>query len=526
MESMYWLLILCAVGISGILGGVLAFLFAKKSAQNSLLTLDGRDNILKNAERQRAIILDEALRTARERFDSEASRLEEEREVLVRIQSTFEEELNERQVELTKKESDLGASDVALKAKDEATKNSIKETSSISLQRRDLQKMLESHLETKAGVLRSDLEQMLHGEIVDTERLATSRWLLDHGEELRNDAQKFAKETLSVVLARYSPTFVWPKSVFAVQTPSKEISERHFGEESELIRLLIENTDTTIDIMTDGESAPLLKIVGGAGTDKEVIRLVLEEVVGKNLYHPDRARPLIQKYRKQVDRIILKMGEEACRILELRNIHPEILKLIGSLNYRTSHRQNQYFHSLEVARLAGMLANEIGVDHQLAKRSGLLHDIGKALDYKIEGSHAVISGDCAVRFGEEEVVVDTVLAHHDDKIVETAHAYILKAADAMSGARPGARVDMEEGYQKRIEGIAEVVKSFESAGVMGSAIMSAGREVHVFVDNRRIKERDTQPLASKIARKLESDVQFPGQIKVTIVRRIEVSEVA
>jgi ribonuclease Y len=221
------------------------------------------------------------------------------------------------------------------------------------------------------------------------------------------------------------------------------------------------------------------------------------------------------------------MGEDAIKILGLKkSMHPEILKLIGSLNYRTSHRQNQYYHSLEVARLAGMIADEVGVDCELAKRSGILHDIGKVLDYKIEGSHAVISGDYAMRFGEDENVVDTVLAHHDDKAVETPFAYILKAADAMSGARPGARVDMEEGYNRRIDGISGVVNSFADMGVVGSGIMYAGREVHIYVDNARVKQGDISDLANNIAKKLEAEVEYPGQIRVTVIRRTEVTEVA
>ena len=173
-----------------------------------------------------------------------------------------------------------------------------------------------------------------------------------------------------------------------------------------------------------------------------------------------------------------------------------------------------------------MIADEIGVSNLHAKRAGILHDIGKALDYKIEGSHAVISGDYAIRYGEKEDIVDTVLAHHDDKIVETPFAYILKAADALSGARPGARVDMEEGYHRRIDGISGVVNSFQEQGVTGSAIMHAGREVHVFVDNNKVKQTEINGLAEGIAKKLEEEVEFPGQIRVTVIRRTEITEVA
>ena len=208
-------------------------------------------------------------------------------------------------------------------------------------------------------------------------------------------------------------------------------------------------------------------------------------------------------------------------------MHPEILKLIGSLNYRTSHRQNQYYHSIEVARLAGMIADEIGVNNIHAKRAGIfLHDIGKALDYKIEGSHAVISGDYAIRYGEKEDVVDTVLAHHDDKIVETHLLYILKAADALSGSTSWSKRDMEEGYHRRIDGISGVVNSFQEQGVTGSAIMHAGREVHVFVDNNKVKQTDINGLAEGIAKNLKKKLNFPGQIRVTVIRRTEITEVA
>ena len=173
-----------------------------------------------------------------------------------------------------------------------------------------------------------------------------------------------------------------------------------------------------------------------------------------------------------------------------------------------------------------MLAQELGVDKVLAKRAGLLHDIGKVLDYKIEGSHAVISGDYAAKFNEHEDVVDTVLSHHDDKIVETPHAFILKAADAMSGARPGARVDMEEGYNKRLDGISAVVQSFQEAGITDTAIMHAGREVHVYVDNNTTPYNRLDSLAREIAQKLENEVEYPGQIRVTVIRRMEVTAVA
>jgi ribonuclease Y len=210
--------------------------------------------------------------------------------------------------------------------------------------------------------------------------------------------------------------------------------------------------------------------------------------------------------------------------LRLEGIHPEIQQLIGALNWRTSYRQNQWHHTVEVATIAGILGNELGVDPDQAKRVGLLHDIGKAIDYRIEGSHAVISGDYADRFGEAKVICDTVMSHHADLIVETPLAYILRVADTLSGARPGARVNLEEGYQIRLGAIAESVRSFQ--GISDMAIMNGGREVHVQVNHKRVKDTDLKTLAESIARKIEEDVAFPGQIKVLVTRQFESVTVA
>lgn len=510
------------------IGAYFARLMVRRT-QNAVQGLgESAEQIIRNAKQRRDAILDEALKTAREELAADAERLEEERAVVRGFNEEFERELNQRQSKLDKKWNEFQAQEAQFTDRLQKTHETHPELTTIAKNISEIEKKLIENLVIKTSSDRHDIENSTKEEVLNAEKLGISKWMLENQERLKTEAQRSAREVLQNIYNRYSPRFIWPKTSFNVEAPSKDLVARHFGENSALVKQLLEGTETTLDVAMDpqSEQAPTLKISGGAGVDKEIIRLTLEEIFGRNQFHPDRVRQILTKHKQNIDRLVLKMGQEAIQILELEQMHPEILKLIGSLNFRTSHRQNQYFHSLEVARLAGMLADEIGVDPRLAKRSGILHDIGKVLDYKIEGSHAVISGDYANRYGEADVVVDTVLSHHDDKIVETPHAYILKAADAMSGARPGARVDMEEGFQKRIEGIAEVINSFQTQGVTGSAIMHAGREVHVFVDNRRIKEKDIDPLAQNICRKLETDVQFPGQIKVTVVRRIEISEVA
>lgn len=520
-----WIWILALCGFAAI-GAFLARLAARKLADDVVNTDDTEDSIRRHGEKQRALILDEAEKAVKERYESQLAELDERLEVEKKLYENLEKELNERQSELDRKTNGLVAAEEQL----EQRQATVQEQTGLKLQTFEQVNTVSGQLSRElAGRLGLSFDDVLAEErqdVLSTARLESSRWLMDVGEQVKLDARRKSQAILRDIDARYKPGFVWPKVSFSVDLPSRDILERHFQPEAALVSLLTEGTMTAVEPLVHSDQSVSLRIAGGAGVDKEVIRLTLEEVVSRKQFRTEHVQGILARNRKKIDKLVSRLGREAVTRLGIGPVHPEIEVLIGSLNYRTSHRQNQYYHSLEVATLAGMLADEVGVDPVLARRSGILHDIGKALDYRIDGSHAVISGDYALKFGEEESVVDTVLSHHDDKIVETPHAYILKAADAMSGARPGARVDMEEGYQKRIDDIVEVVNSFKSAGVVDSAIMHAGREVHVFVDNRKVRERDIDPLASDIARKLESDVQFPGQIKVTVVRRLEVSAVA
>lgn len=529
---MHWSII--SISIAALVGLVAGVILAKAFARRSLANIrevpirENMEAILKSAEAQRKMILEEALLATKEQYLADEQQLESEREILKSHQEIYEQELNEKQSELDKIANELEKQEeIVSKKKQEVdlSLNNIKEYHEKNI---ELYKNYQSQLEFKVGKSKKDLFSELSEEMIAAEKLGISKWLMDNAEYLKTESQKLARETLNSIYLRYQPNFIWPKSSFIVPINSKELLNKYFHEESPIISSLIKGTESTISVLNFNEEMPsVLKIAGGAGVDKEVIRLTLEEILNKDIFHEDKIRNIFDKNKKIIDKYILKLGDEAVKSLGLpANVHPEILKLIGSLNYRTSHRQNQYFHSIEVARLAGMIADEIGVSNLHAKRAGVLHDIGKALDYKIEGSHAVISGDYAIRYGEKEDVVDTVLAHHDDKIVETPFAYILKAADALSGARPGARVDMEEGYHRRIDGISGVVNSFQDQGVTGSAIMHAGREVHVFVDNNRVKQTEINGLAEGIAKKLEEEVEFPGQIRVTVIRRTEITEVA
>ncbi len=373
----------------------------------------------------------------------------------------------------------------------------------------------------KDGACRSISENLVHERQLDSQRRIKE--LVD---DLESHSKKGAERVLSRLLSRYQPTFVWPKSVNHVELSSPRLFDLLSGESQILedLRQLTEGVEITLTEATPEGAPPVVRLGGGYGIYKEAARLTLEELLPRGPTQWGRLDKAYAKHKKTIELQALKLGRLAINELKLDNIHEEIQKMVGALNWRTSYRQNQYHHSVEVARLAGILAGEMGVDPDLAKRCGLLHDIGKGIDYRIEGSHAVISGDYADRYGERRMICDTVMSHHNDLVLDTPLSYILKSADTLSGARPGARINLEEGYQERLAAMEEAIKSFQ--GIQKVAIMNGGREVHISVNHKKIREEELQEFCAAIARKIEQDVAFPGQIKVLVMRRFEASAVA
>lgn len=520
------LLVLSA--LLGIVAGVFTARRLVVHIRGIMIPIDNSTEIIEKARRRKEGAVEAAISATRDHLESEFQRIEEERAVVTRIQENFEQELNRRQSELDCRGNVVAQTEIDL----EAQVTQVSEMQSMVEQTHralgDVHEEYLQELESRSGILRSDLAGDLAKEILNSQRLAVSRWQIDSLTEARADSDRLGTETLWSIIFRYSSRIVWPKPSAALEIARKDLADKFLTPGSVLMSALLDGTGISADLSLGESSDPAtLRLSGGAGIEREIIRLTADELISRQVFVVDDVLKIRDKYREVIGNTCLRMGKEAVQSLQIRApMDPELMRLIGSLNYRTSHRQNQYFHSVEVATLAGMLAGELGEDPETVKRAGLLHDIGKSLDYRIEGSHAVISGDYASRYGESADVVDTVLAHHDDKIVETTAAYILKAADAMSGARPGARAEMEEGFQKRIDAISSVIRSFEGRGVVDSAIMHAGREIHVFVDNRVLSEDETRDLAKQIAGKLELDVEYPGQIRVTVVRRTEVVEVA
>jgi ribonuclease Y len=386
---------------------------------------------------------------------------------------------------------------------------------------------LREDLERAARVESMNILKGLTDTMVEQRHLESQKLLKLFSEELNSGAKRVAARFLSRSMSRYTPEFPWPKMTNAVEVEDKKVWDILANDSEGLLARVKElaGIEAEFHAARDIESPAIIKLAGGMGVEREAARLALSEIVKLNHHSAwPKIAEFYQKQRAILDQQALKLGRNAILELRLDGIHVEIQKLIGYLNWRTSYRQNQYLHSFEVAVLAGLVAEELGVDPTLAKRCGLLHDIGKVLDYRIEGSHAVISGDYADRYGEGRLICDTVMSHHNDLVLETPLAHVLKTADTLSGARPGARVNLEEGYQDRLRDIDDVVRGFQ--GITKSAIMNGGREIHIEVNHKRVREDEIQNMTAAIARKLETDVAFPGQIKVLVTRRFESSTVA
>lgn len=387
-------------------------------------------------------------------------------------------------------------------------------------------KQLQDQLAHVAGVSAETLQRSMTDSQVSTYTIESQKRIKNFIDDLQTTSKRLADRNLSRVLARYEPSFVWPKPTSHIELTNPRVADQ--------LRVDGENILSSIASFTDGveinfvqekpSDTPAIRFGGGYGIHKEAARLALEESVDRGRFDIDKLKQNYDHHVSTLTHQARKLGRKAVLELKLDGLHPVIQEMVGALNWRTSYRQNQFYHSLEVAKLAGIIANEIGVDPDQAKRCGLLHDIGKGLDYKIEGSHAVISGDYADRFGESKLICDTVMSHHNDLVLETPLSYVLKSADTLSGARPGARVNLEEGYQIRLSAIEEAARSFP--GIQKIAIMNGGREVHIDVNHKKIREDQLEEFTKAVANKIETDVAYPGQIKVLVTRRFESIAVA
>lgn len=442
-------------------------------------------------------------RGLRKEIQAHENRLQQKEENLERKVDQAE----QRAAELDKKDHQLRSQEGQIVKREQESEQLLRE------QRQQLEQI--------SGMSSEQAKQHLIDSMTSEARHDAARSIKQIEDDAREIADKKAKMIMALAIQRYAGDFVAEKTVSVVPLPTDEMKGRIIGREGRNIRAI--EAATGIDLIID-DTPEAVVISGFNPVRREVARISLERLIADGRIHPARIEELVEKAAEEVEVTIREAGEQATFDVGVHGIHPEIIKLIGMLKYRTSYGQNVLQHSLEVSFLCGMMAAELGVNVKQAKRAGLLHDIGKAVSHELEGSHAVNGGELARKYGESAEIVHAIAAHHEDEEPSTVLAVLAQAADALSGARPGARRETLETYVKRLRELEGIGTSFN--GVTGCFAIQAGREIRVMVSSGEVSDAQSHVLAKDIARKIEDEMTYPGQIRVNVIRETRATEYA
>ena len=509
-----------AIGLAaGLFIGILAcILYRNKKAKND------KEKIA-NAEDEALRIINEAIKSA-ENKKREAT-LEAKEEIL-RSRKEYEKEEKERRADLQKqerrlqqKEENIDRKTDAIEKKEEtlAQKHAAldKENEEIKIIKRSQTEMLERI----SGFTAEDAKKYLIDQVESEVTHETALKIKEIEARAKDEADQYAREIVASAIQRCAADHVAEITVSVVPLPNDEMKGRIIGREGRNIRTI--ETLTGVDLIID-DTPEAITVSCFEPVRREVARLALEKLIADGRIHPTHIEEMVAKARREVDAVIKSEGERAVLETGVRGLHPELVKMLGRLHYRTSYGQNVLQHSIEVAHLAGMMAAELGADVTTAKRAGLLHDIGKAVDHELEGTHVALGVEFLRKYHEREDVIHAVQAHHNDVEPQTIVACLVQAADAISAARPGARRENIENYIKRLEKLEEITGSYP--GVETSYAIQAGREVRVMVKPEQVSEDDMVILARELAKRIESELEYPGQIKVHVLRETKVIEYA
>ena len=522
MDTVMIAIVVLSIIVAGLTFVVFALLSKKKYAEDRAREAAAKaDEILRSAKKEAENTLKEAVLQAKD--------------YQLQVKLDFEQETRERKNEISQLEKRLLQKEDVLDRKTEGLEARVqefgkKEKELAEMEHRlergnaELQEMIRGareNLERVAGVTAEQAKTELVEMVTDEAKLEAGKKIRAIDEEFREEAGQKARKMIALAVQRYAADYVTERVVTAVPRPSDEMKGRIIGREGRNIRAF--EAATGIDVIID--DTPEAVILSGFNpVRREVARIALSRLVQDGRIHPARIEETVEKVTKEVEEIIREAGEQALFDLGLHGLHPELVKLIGKLKYRTSYGQNIYTHSLEVAFLCGMIASELGLSAKIAKRAGLLHDIGKAVDHEVEGPHALIGADLCKKYGEPARVIHAIAAHHEDESPRDVLPILVQASDALSGARPGARREILANYLKRLEDLEKIAKSF--AGVEKSYAIQAGREVRIIVDNQKVSDDVATMLARDIANKVESELSYPGQIRVTVIRETRAVEYA
>ena len=452
----------------------------------------------------------------------------EAKEEIHKSRTEYEKEVKERRSEIQKQERRLQQKEESLDKKldlhEKKEEDLAKKIAAIQTQQDEVASLKRSQmemLEKISGLTQEEAKAYILKGVEADVRHETAVKIKEIEQQYKEDADSLAREIITTAIQRCAADHVADATVSVVPLPNDEMKGRIIGREGRNIRTL--ETITGVDLIID-DTPEAITVSSFDPVRREIARLALEKLIADGRIHPTRIEDMVEKARREVDHTIKLEGERASFETGVHNLHPEIIKLLGRQKYRTSYGQNVLNHSIEVAHIAGLLASELGVDVTLAKRAGLLHDLGKAVDHEMEGSHVQLGVELAKKYKESPVVINAIEAHHGDVEPQTIIACLVQAADAISAARPGARRENVENYIRRLEKLEELTSSFP--GVEKSYAIQAGREVRVMVKPEEVTEDNMVLLAHDLAKKIEAELEYPGQIKVNVIRETKAVEYA
>lgn len=451
------------------------------------------------------------------------------------LKSTFEQENKERREEskrneerlyareelLSKRETVLDKKTEELEQAKERVHNQIEALASKENALDEMQENIIKELEKVSQMTKDEAKQVIIDRYTEEAKIDAIKIAKEIEDNARNEADKKARNIITLAIQKCAADHTSEVTTSTVTLPNEEMKGRIIGREGRNIRAL--ESATGIDFIVD-DTPEAITLSGFDPVRREVARIALEKLILDGRIHPARIEELVQKAQRDVEETIKEAGENACFDADIHNIHPEIVKVLGRLKYRTSYGQNVLNHSLEVSYIAGMLAAEVGANEKVARRAGLLHDIGKAVDHEVEGTHVSIGVELARKYKESEAVIHCIEAHHNDVEPKTLEAVLVQAADAISSARPGARRESIENYIKRLQDLEEIANSF--SGVEKTYAIQAGREIRVMVKPEQISDDEAQVLAHDIAKQIEAKLEYPGHIKVNVIRESRFTDTA
>lgn len=519
MNILLGIIIGILIGLS--LAGIYLYIQKKKELEAKKTA----EIFLKEAKQKAKEIVDKAENEAKLKLQQAEIQIKEE---LLAHKQALEKEFEKRLKEISLKEERLLHKEENLIKREEALERRLREVEELKelleIEKKQIENILKKakeELERISGLSEKEARELLFKKLEEELKEEKAKFIMKFENEVKEEAKRKSQEILTYAISKAAVPFVTEKTVSVVQLPNEDMKGRIIGREGRNIRTF--ETLTGVDLLID-DTPEVVVLSSLDPLRREIARIALEKLIADGRIHPARIEEIIKQVEEEMDQHLMEVGEKACFELGIYGLHPELIKMIGKLKYRTSYSQNVLQHSIETAIIAGALAGELGIDVKKAKRAALLHDIGKAASYEMEGPHALIGAEIVRKYGEEEDIVNAIASHHEDIPITSILGIILQISDAISGARPGARRELLEAYIKRIKELEAIASSFE--GVEKAFAIQAGREIRVIVDDKKISDEEAYLLAREIAQKIEKELTYPGIIRITVIRETRAVEYA